>query len=78
MRKPFYRSSRNAWFVVGPGGKFIRLHEDDDKAFDIWNAMRDTGKKAGHPHLTVPTLASRFLTEQELILKKPRYTLVEY
>lgn len=56
MRKPFFRSDRNKWFVVGNAGKFVPLDEDEEKAFDIWNQMRERSRLPGDPKLTVMAL----------------------
>ena len=77
MRKPFYRSDRKKWFVVGANGKFIPLHEDEEEAYRIWNQMLEQSRRPGDPRLTVAALASRFLKEQEVLLKPPRYDLLE-
>ncbi len=78
MRKPFYRASRKKWFVVRSSGKFIPLHEDEEEAFRIWNQMLEQSRRPGDPRLTVAALASRFLKEQELLLKPDRYKHLEH
>lgn len=77
MRKPFYRSDRNKWFVVGANGKFIPLHEDEEEAYRIWNQLLEQSRRPGDPRLTVAALASRFLKEHENLLQPARYDLVE-
>lgn len=40
MRKPYYRSDRQAWFVkVNGGNSQVRLHEDEQEAYRIWREM---------------------------------------
>jgi integrase/recombinase XerD len=73
MRKPFYRSDRKKWFVVGADGKFIPLHEDEEEAYLIWNRMLEQSRRPGDPRLQVMALASRFLKEQEVLLKPDRF-----
>lgn len=40
MRKPFYRKQTKCWYVKGPNDEFIRLDPDENKAFKIWEKMR--------------------------------------
>lgn len=78
MRKPFYRSDRKKWFVVGANGKFIPLHEDEEEAYRIWNQMLEQSRRPGDPRLLVMALASRFLKEQEVLLNTKRYKHLEH
>jgi integrase len=39
MRKPFYRTSHQCWYVVGADGKFIRLDPDETKAYEKYGRL---------------------------------------
>lgn len=39
MREPFFRKSRNCWYVKDSVGRFVRLDPDKQKAFDRWHRM---------------------------------------
>lgn len=62
MRKPFYRSDRECWYVKDNAGKFIRLDPEETTAFDIWQQMRVAGNIA-HPDVCFAVLAERWLEE---------------
>jgi len=78
MRKPFYRKSRNKWFVVNAHGKFLPLHEDETEAYRLWNQMLELSRQPGDPRLTVLSLCSLFLSEHEVLLKPDRYKHLEH
>lgn len=59
MRKPFYKTSRNCWYVT-INGKQTRLDPDKDKAFTKWK------------ELTLPTNAVKVTNVVKRFLDRPR------
>lgn len=60
MRKPFYRKQCKAWYVKDERGKFIRLDEDEETAYQLWERMRQLAN-FDRPDATIESLCEAFL-----------------
>lgn len=60
MRKPFFRKQTRCWYVKGPDGEFIRLDPDENKAFKIWEKMRQLAEYDS-PDATIEAICEAFL-----------------
>lgn len=43
MRKPYYRTARQCWYVKNSKGKAIRLDPDKEAAFELWHKLVAAG-----------------------------------
>ncbi|MEC8553544.1 MAG: tyrosine-type recombinase/integrase [Planctomycetota bacterium] len=64
MKKPYFKKSHQCWYVNGDNGKPIRLDKDEEKAFDLWQRMRDAATDVS-PSCSFARLAAEYLTEHE-------------
>jgi len=71
MRKPFWFTQKQCWYVKDFLGKAVRLDPDETKAFDLWQRMRDLQDSAS-PAVTVTTLCDLFLGEYADSFTEPR------
>jgi len=80
MRKPYYFSQKRAWYVKvqTPAGRYraVRLHEDEQQAYAIWQRMLQAGTSLSHPRVTVAALVDAWLSEHKLELTEQRYRAV--
>jgi integrase len=60
MRKPFFRKQTKCWYVKGSEGEFIRLDPDEEKAFKIWEKMRQLAEYDS-PDATIEAICEAFL-----------------
>lgn len=80
MRKPYYRKDRKAWYVKSSDGRTQTfLHEEEDKAYEIWQEMRT----AQHPEAATATfavIAANFLSsaKKSLDSEKPMLSAKTY
>jgi integrase len=71
MKKPFYRTERACWYIKDKRGRFIRLDPDEDKAFTMWQRMRDLANYK-HPAATIEAILEAFLRELEVRITPER------
>jgi integrase/recombinase XerD len=76
MRKPFFRKSRNCWFVKDDAGRFIRLDENKSKAFRIWKAMPSNSVRL--PSNSLASLLDDFLDEHEPQMTKTKFAAYRF
>ena len=61
MRKPFFRRQTKCWYVKGQNDEFIRLDPDENKAFRIWEKMRQLADYES-PDATIEAICEAFLS----------------
>jgi hypothetical protein len=62
MRKPFFRASRQCWYVKNHQGKFIKLDGDEKTAHLMWSAMIADSQRTARPR-TIFEICSMWLVE---------------
>jgi integrase len=79
MRKPFYIKSKKLWYFKDSAGKFIRLHEDEEQAYELWKVLSDQKKlkKARSVSATLIDIFEAFLSEEELELPKAAFNCIK-
>lgn len=74
MRKPFYRSSHQCWYLKNKAGQFIRLDPDEEIAFEMWRQML-SGRFTEGPKVQVKTLIRLYLEAHEYRKKEKRFAI---
>lgn len=77
MRKPFYRVARKCWYVKDAQGNFIRLDPDEEKAFTIWNRMRERANFR-NADCSLESAFEAFLADLEPKISKERHDAYVY
>jgi integrase len=72
MRKPFFRESRKCWFVKDDRGRFIRLDPDEEKAFALWQRMRELANFQ-HSSATLESILEAYLRDLEPKVSPARF-----
>ena len=74
MRKPFFRRSRNCWYVKNSTGKFIRLDPDETRAHLMFAAMLERNK-IDSINPSILAIFEAFMEEHEPILSEKRFNM---
>jgi len=74
VRKPFYRSSHQCWYLKDKAGRFIRLDPDEETAFEIWRQML-AGRFTEGPKVRVKTLVRLYLEAHEYRKGEKRFAI---
>ena len=74
MRKPYFRKDRGAWFVKTRNGKSqIRLHEDEEQAFKIWQELQ-SAENPDRPNAPFASLVENYLRSAERSVSAEMFT----
>lgn len=79
MRKPFFFTQKKCWYFKDAAGKFIRLDQDEEKAYELWKILSvpDKLKKVQAANSTLIDIFESFLSEEELELPKVAFDCVK-
>ncbi len=77
MRKPFFRTSNECWYVKDEAGRFIRLDPNKTKAHDLWKSMLSNAQSIAGK-INVGVLLDDFLTEYEPLLSKEKFAKCKF
>lgn len=74
MRKPFFRSSHQCWYLKDKAGRFIRLDPDEETAFELWRQML-AGRFTEGPKVRIKTLVRLYLEAHEYRKGEKRFSI---
>lgn len=80
MRKPYYFAQKKAWYVKvrQPSCSYraVRLHEEEEQAYTLWQRMVDAGSSLSHPKVPIGALVNAWLDEHESEMTPARFAAV--
>lgn len=72
MRKPFWFTQKQCWYVKDRSGRAIRLDPDEEEAYRLWQSMRDAASELRHPKVTIGRLVEAWLSDYAIVASEKR------